>query len=422
MSVITLAVLCVANCLKRITHYILGFLIILIGCGNDMEAPLGHVENTTLSAGGKPVIELSGVLERRTLKSTNTYRLTGGAVTVPSGTVLTIEPGTLIKGSGSPRSWLEVEIGAKIIAEGARDAPIVFTSDKPEGSRSAGDWGGIVINGNGIGHYKQQGNTNDSSGVLRFVRIEYAGSAFGDGHLNGISLRHVGAGTVVEYLQVFEVLDDAIELYGGSVNLKHIVVSGFRDDGIDWTQGYLGTIQYLICHKTREYCDRGIEGDNNPDAPNQQPRSKPKIYNATIVGMDNQGILLRNGSAGTITNCIVMNCGGAGLMVDSTSVNNPSAVDAMSFTHNIFADNRPDLDDGAKKIAESLTTLITQPQLRDVPNWDWTPRPTSPALQPRQCQSFSFLLSSVQSVRMIGRLDGCVVRIKRHTTLPDARI
>ena len=85
------------------------------------------------------------------------------------------------------------------------------------------------------------------------MRIEYAGSAFGDGHLNGISLKHVGAGTIVEYLQVFDVLDDAIELYGGSVNLKHIVVSGFRDDGIDWTQGYSGTIQYLICHKANGY-------------------------------------------------------------------------------------------------------------------------------------------------------------------------
>ena len=310
------------------------------------------------------------------------YTLTGGAVIVPSGTVLTIEPGTLIKGSSAPRSWLEVDIGAKIIAEGTRDAPIVFTSDRPEGSQSAGDWGGIVLNGDGVGHYKQQGNTNDSSGVLRYVRIEYAGSAFGDGHLNGISLKHDGAGTIVEYLQVFDVLDDAIGLYGRSVNLKHIVVSGFRDDGIDWTQGYSGTIQYLICHKANGYSDCGIEGDNNPDAPNHEPRSKPQIYNATIVCMDNQGILMRNGSAGTITNCINMKCGRAGLMVDSTSANNPSAVDCMKFTHNIFSNNRPDLDDDAKEIAQSQTTLITQPLLQDTPNWDWRPRPTSPALVP----------------------------------------
>lgn len=238
------------------------------------------------------------------------------------------------------------------------------------------------MNGHGVGHYKQQGNTNDSSGVLRCVRIEYAGSAFGDGHLNGISLNHAGDGTVVELLQVFEVLDDAIELYGGNVNLKHIVVSGFRDDGIDWTQGYSGRIQYLICQKGDGACDRGIEGDNNPDAPNHEPRSKPEIFNATIIGMDNQGILLRNGSAGTISNCITMNCGGAGLMVDSTSANNPIAVDGMSFTHNILSNNKPDLDEGAKKIAQAQTTLITRPQLRDTPSWDWKPQPISPALQP----------------------------------------
>lgn len=104
MSVITLAVLCVVNRLKRITHYVLGFLILLNGCGNDMEAPLGNANDTSHGAGGKPVIELSGIIRRTTLKSTNVYKLTGGAVIVPSGTVLTIEPGTLIKGSSTPRS------------------------------------------------------------------------------------------------------------------------------------------------------------------------------------------------------------------------------------------------------------------------------------------------------------------------------
>ncbi len=141
-------------------------------------------------------------------------------------------------------------------------------------------------------------------------------------------------------------------------------------------------IQYLVCHKADGPCDRGIEGDNNPDAPNHQPRSKPEIYNATIIGMDNQGILLRNGSAGTITNCITMNCGRAGLMVDLISANNQNAVDGMSFMHIIFSNNKPDLSDSAKKIAHAPTTLIIQPQLRDTPNWDWRPRPTSPALHP----------------------------------------
>lgn len=108
MSVITLAVLCVVNRLKRITQYMLGFLILLNRCGNDREAPLGNANDTSPGAGGKPVIELSDIIRRTTLKSTNVYTLIGGAVIVLSGTVLTIEPGTLIKGSSAPRSWLEI--------------------------------------------------------------------------------------------------------------------------------------------------------------------------------------------------------------------------------------------------------------------------------------------------------------------------
>ena len=113
MIVATFVALCVGNRLKCITHYILGFLIILNGCGDDTDNALDYVGNTALGVGHKPVIELSGALKRMTLKSSNTYKLIGGAVTVPSGTVLTIEPGTLIKGSDSAalvaggRDWRE---------------------------------------------------------------------------------------------------------------------------------------------------------------------------------------------------------------------------------------------------------------------------------------------------------------------------
>lgn len=331
-------------------------------------------------------IKLSCTLDTRTLKAANIYKLVGGAVIVPAGEVLTIEPGTLIKGAHSPRAWLEIEVGGKIIAEGTPTRPIIFTSAKPKDARAAGDWGGLIIKGDSVGHFKPNGNRNDSSGVLRYVRVEYAGSAYGDGHLNGISFEHVGAGTVVEYIQVFEALDDAIEFYGGNVNLQHVVVTGYRDDGIDWTQGYTGTIQYLICQKTAGFSNRGIEGDNNPDGANLQPRSNPKIYSATIIGMNNEGILLRNGSAATIKNCIVVNCKGAGFMVDATSANNSMAVDAMKITNNIFFNNQPNLDNtvgfktNAAKIADVATTLIIEPQLNDIANWDWKPRVGSPAL------------------------------------------
>lgn len=349
--------------------------------GSGLSAEEGNPDGVS----AMPEIELSGTLTTRILKADKTYNLVGGKVTVPAGEVLTIEPGTIIKGSHSPRAWLEIEVGGKIIAEGTATRPIIFTSAKPEGAQAAGDWGGLVIKGDSIGHFKPNGNRHDSSGVLRYVRVEYAGSAYGDGHLNGISFEHVGTGTVVEYIQVFEVLDDAIEFYGGNVNLQYVIVTGYRDDGIDWTQGYTGTIQYLICQKTVGHSDRGIEGDNNPDGANLLPRSKPNIYNATVIGMDQEGILLRNGSAAIIKNCIVMNCEGAGLMVDATSANNPKAVSAMKITNNIFFNNQPNLDNtafktNAQKIADAATTLIIEPQLNNIANLDWQPMVGSPAL------------------------------------------
>ena len=319
--------------------------------------------------------------------SGNAYLLVGGAVTVPSNAILTIEPGSVIKGSNAPISWLEIEVGGRIIAEGTRARPIIFTSSKPEGSQAAGDWGGIIIRGNSIGHYKQRGNTDDSSGVLRYVRVEYAGSAFGDGHLNGISFNHVGSETVVEHLQVFEVLDDAIELLGGNVNLQHVIVSGFRDDGGDWTQGYTGSIQYLICQATAQSSDRGIEGDNNPDAYNLVPRSAPEVYNATIIGTNNEGVMLRNGSAATIKNSIIMNSRGTGMTVHATSASNPNALDAMLFTNNIFFNNHSNLNAAATEIAEHQTTYSINPQLQDIANWHWTPHPESPCLNSTNADS-----------------------------------
>ncbi len=375
-------------------------MIVFLGCSDEFEPPGDDSDDASENKPSSTeneygdentvepveVVDLSGRLTSRTLESTTVYRLVDGAVTVPAGEILKIEPGTVIRGSHSPRSWLEVEPGGKIIAEGTPTQPIVLTSDKPDGSQAAGDWGGLIIAGDAVGHFKAGGDPNDSSGILRYVRVEYAGSAYGDGHFNGISFEYVGAGTVVEYLQVLEVLDDAIELYGGSVNLQYVLVTGYRDDGIDWTYGYTGTIQYLICQKTGERSDRGIEGDNNPDAPNMEPRSRPYVYNATIVGMSHEGILLRNGGAAIIKNSIVIGCERAGLMVDATSANRQAAVQAMEFTHNIFFDNHPNLDDtagmqtNATEIADAATTLIVDPQLNGIVDGDWTPEPGSPAL------------------------------------------
>ena len=371
-------------------------LLLLISCGESVQPPdhptdddVDAVDDTLVTDEPKPIdeVELIGILETQALDPSQIYRLVGGAVVVPAGSVLTIHAGTIIRGERSPRSWLEVEPGGQLHAEGTVDAPIVFTSGEPAASQAAGDWGGLIIRGNALGHFKEGGDPDDSSGILRYVRVEYAGSAYGNGHFNGISLEYVGAGTIIEHLQVHAVPDDAIELYGGSVDLQHVVATGYGDDGIDWTYGYTGRIRYLVCHGISGTSDRGIEGDSNPDAPNMLPRARPQIQNATILD-NRQGILLRNGTGAELTNCVIMDSLGAGLILDDTVANNAEAVRALRITHTILFGNHPDLDDtpgwktNAAETADDASTWVLDPQLTNPANRDWRPRPGSPALEP----------------------------------------
>lgn len=133
--------------------------------------------------------------------SKGTY-LMKGWIYVGTGSVLTIEPGTVIKGDKDTQAALIVEPGGKLIAEGTKDAPIVFTSEQPKGQRKPGDWGGLIICGNaknnqgvlnqqieGGPRTKHGGNDDaDNSGILRYVRVEFAGYPFQkDKEINGIT-------------------------------------------------------------------------------------------------------------------------------------------------------------------------------------------------------------------------------------------
>ena len=108
---------------------------------------------------------------------------------VKSGTVLKIKAGTRI--FGTPGSFLAIERGAKIVAKGKANRPIVFTSSKENGERRPGDWGGLLILGGapvnrcpagdctpeGLPPGVQFGGSNpaEDSGTLQYVRVEFAG-------------------------------------------------------------------------------------------------------------------------------------------------------------------------------------------------------------------------------------------------------
>ena len=192
--------------------------------------------------------------------SKGTY-LMKGWIYVGTGSVLTIEPGTVIKGDKDTQAALIVEPGGKLIAEGTKDAPIVFTSEQPKGQRKPGDWGGLIICGNaknnqgvlnqqieGGPRTKHGGNDDaDNSGILRYVRVEFAGYPFQkDKEINGITFGSVGSGTTIDHLQVSYSNDDSYEWFGGNVNCKYLVAYNGWDDEFDTDNGFSGKVQYCL--------------------------------------------------------------------------------------------------------------------------------------------------------------------------------
>jgi hypothetical protein len=228
-----------------------------------------------------------------------------GYVYVKSGATLTIPAGTVIKSDIVEKGALIVESGAKIFAEGTEQAPIVFTSGQPRGQRRPGDWGGVIILGNattnrgtnprptiegGVGRQYGGDNDADNSGILRYVRIEYAGiAAQPNSEINGLTLGGVGNGTTVEHVMVSYANDDAFEFFGGTVNCKYLVAYACSDDDYDFDFGYRGKIQYAISIRHPQYADpgdasNGIESDNDGDGSVAQPNTRPELSNFTFIG------------------------------------------------------------------------------------------------------------------------------------------
>ncbi|EXJ15460.1 hypothetical protein [Imhoffiella purpurea] len=272
--------------------------------------------------------------------SGSTYRLRG-LVFVEGTATLTIDPGARIL--GEPGSALIVTRDARINARGSAQDPIVFTSASPVGSRHRGDWGGVVLLGNaptntevahveGLdagdprGFFGGQADS-DSCGILHYVRIEYAGHEISkDNELNGLTLGGCGSGTILRFVQVHMGLDDGIELFGGSANLSHVVISGAADDGLDWDRGWTGFGQFIVIQQDPSIGDNGIEADNLKSDPDASPRSAPTLSNVTIVGGRNpavgqRGMVLRRGTGGNLLNVLV-----ADFSLEAIDVRDPATV------------------------------------------------------------------------------------------------
>jgi len=282
---------------------------------------------------------LSGEINQDITLTANTEWILSGYVFIGgdkmNAATLTIEPGTHIFGQQGNDALL-IRRGSKIMAEGTPDQPIVFTGPNEQ---AAGEWGGVVISGyapvNGCSEgvtvcetafeaitseFYGGDNPTDNSGMLKYVQINYAGfEVRPDEELNGLTLLGVGSGTVVDYVQVHAGLDDGIEMFGGTVQMKHLVLTGAGDDSLDWGSGWRGKAQYVAIRQADDDGDRGIEADNNGDNNDALPRSKPLLANMTVVGSspDNgQGVLLRRGTGVNIYNSVFTGFAGACIRLD----------------------------------------------------------------------------------------------------------
>ena len=293
------------------------------GSGETQSGSAAGKTSTKLGEPGTELVQAS-VVETTTWKTGRTYRL-DGLVFVEAGARLLIEPGVTVL--GGPGAALIVTRDALIHARGTAGEPIVFTSAKPQGARASGDWGGVVLLGNapinrgqanveGIppndGRGVFGGNDRRSNcGVLEYVRIEFAGYSIGaDNELNGLTLGGCGSETLVRHIQVHRAHDDGIEVFGGVVDLKYVLVSHARDDALDWDMGWTGRAQFLIVQQHPELGDSGFEGDNWIDDPEAEPISRPRIYNVTMVGAGNstrtqRAMVIRHGSGGEFRNFLI---------------------------------------------------------------------------------------------------------------------
>ena len=339
-----------------------------IGLFTAPECPNGTLESEVLL--GKKVCALSGeVIEDITLVAGNYYKLDGkvaigkdmGADGTKTGGVsakLSIEPGVTIFGE-SGNDYLVVMRGSDIHAVGTSSAPIVMTGrqdilGEADIVNTRGLWGGLVILGQApinkcsfstAGSSSSAGTRvnpcekevegssgdtmggelpNDSSGSLKYVRVQYAGyEVFPGNELNGITFGGVGNGTVVDYIQVHNNQDDCVEFFGGTVDVKRLICTGAGDDNLDIDWGYQGRMQYVLVQQSNGVGDHVVESDNtNADAAVAyltEPRSNPIVSNFTFLSSGKDEIFkLKEGVSGQYFNGVAVVKDGSTNCIETT--------------------------------------------------------------------------------------------------------
>jgi hypothetical protein len=352
----------------------------LLSCEKELgggdTAPINIPTSTTLSG---------NINTTTTLTADKVWTLKG-YVYVTDGAKLIIQPGTTIVSDIAEKGALCIERGAQIIAEGTATKPIVFTSGRVNGEKAPGDWGGIVILGRaktnrtseptiegGIG--RPYGGTNDldNSGVLRFVRIEYAGiAAMPNSEINALTLGGVGSGTIIENVQTIYANDDAFEFFGGTVSPRNLYAFATADDDFDFDFGFTGTITNGVAKRDPQFVDNGdagngVECDNDGTGSTATPFTHPKLYNMILVGPNvstalanhNLGLRFRRATQFTMKNSIIWGWMKGGLSLESNETAQFVKDGVSVFENNSVGTFNPTLN-----FISKATTILTNDQLK----------------------------------------------------------
>lgn len=391
--------------MKKFVLYslMLGALVSTTACRNIEEDGPTIIQGGGNGNGETENLILSGkITSNLTLKANKVYKLRG-LVYVTNGATLTIEPGTKIVGEADKNGALIITRGSKIMAEGTAANPIIFTSEKPSPKR--GDWAGVVILGNaptnasfggqngvgeiegginnseGLGLYGGN-NAADNSGVLKYVRIEYAGYAFlPDKEINGLTFGGVGNGTTVDYVEVAYANDDSFEWFGGTVNCSHLISYKGLDDDFDTDNGFSGNIQFGIAVRDPQVADvsgsNAFESDNDANGSALTPQTSATFSNMTIIGPINSSapgsinqlfqnaLQIRRNSSISVFNSVFTGFP-VGLFIDATKgvpTDNNIVGNKLFFENNILAGTTTPL-----KFGPSTSTPTTY-TLNDLTTW-----------------------------------------------------
>lgn len=326
-------------------------------------------DNSCIYGNNDPYTLSGNITNNKTLDSSHVWTL-DGRVSVENGVTLTIEPGTIVKatsGSGSKASSLIIARGAKIMAIGTENSPIIFTSTADnieKGERygtnldqnDQGFWGGVLVLGNApisapgnVDQVQIEGiptsdinglyggnDPADNSGTMQYVSIRHGGASIGaDNEINGLTLGGVGNGTTIDHIEVVGNVDDGIEFFGGTVNTSELLVWGQGDDGLDIDQAYAGTISNSMVVLS-SISDHGLE----IDGPEGSKTGSFSLENITIIGAMSSncnGFIkgeiadYRDGATGTSNNIFVKNFAyGKDIELDNDA-------DASNYTNGILS-------------------------------------------------------------------------------------